>query len=171
MEASRYKSNPILYITSIISMLLSLVVFLFAFYLIPYLLIGLQYDVPEFISHISHWFEIHFALKPFVSGILIFCILILLGIIFGLISKLTSVNIENRVLHIRDESLTHKDSDPIGNEDRALWKSLKFIIQLAGLILIVFIVLKIIEFVLYVPPHNTEISHGIFQALKNKAYS
>lgn len=89
-------SNPILYAVGLIAMVLSLGLFIFSFYILPHILFGAVYDVPEFIVIVTYWYSV---IKG-VSGISLAAIVVLpyllSAAILGLIAKRLTRRVEGK---------------------------------------------------------------------------
>ena len=57
MEEDRYKTNHFLYIVGMLSMFLSLGLLAFCFFLMPHLLFGWEYDVPQAVIGLQVWLQ------------------------------------------------------------------------------------------------------------------
>jgi hypothetical protein len=89
-------NNPILYAVGLIAMVLSVSLFVFALYIVPYAIFGLVYDVPRFIILIVYWYQ---NIKGFSGISLVSTILLpffLSSGILALIAKRLTTRIDNQ---------------------------------------------------------------------------
>lgn len=98
MEQDRFAANNKLYIIGLIALLLTLFLFFFSIYILPYLIWSLNYDVPDFVSSMVAYFEDDLRYTPLNSKILTWLIFFVPGFITGYISYYISNNIDNKIL-------------------------------------------------------------------------
>lgn len=101
MEPDRYKNNHTVFIIGMISLLLSLSLLAFSFYILPFLLFGWQYDVPGFILFWRESLQTDYSLSSTLSCRLILLFYFGLACIFSLITYFSSNRIDDQIY--RDE--------------------------------------------------------------------
>jgi len=97
MEVDRYQQNHSLFIIGLLSLILCLTMLAISLYLLPHLLLGWRYDVPEFISHFRQWLTIQFALSAAGASKMIFFSFLSSAIGLGIIAYIASSRIENQI--------------------------------------------------------------------------
>lgn len=97
MEADRYQQNHKLFIIGLLSLVSSLLLLFFSLFLLPHLLLGWNYDVPEFIAYWREWITEQFAISEVWASRIIFMFFIFISIILGLIAHIASSRIEKQI--------------------------------------------------------------------------
>ncbi|MFI4918855.1 MAG: hypothetical protein ACHP65_04800 [Legionellales bacterium] len=115
MEPDRFKLHQKLYIFGIVCLLLCLTFLFLAVYILPFLIWGLHYDVPSFISYLLAFFQDSYEYSSFGSKFLLEVIFLGLGLITGLISYFISNYIDNQIYEIV----------PVLDEEEAKQRTLK----------------------------------------------
>lgn len=100
MEADRYQKNRKLFILSMLSLIVSLSLFAFSFYVLPYLVFAWRYDIPEFIVNWQVWFTEGMGFAERKANVLIFFSCFIPALIAGYISYWSSNKIENEIYGI-----------------------------------------------------------------------
>ena len=147
MEKDRYQQNHALYIISMISMILSISIFCFTAYILPFLLFGWIYDVPGFILYWQEWFQRQYGMTDFSSSGLVFLIFFVLGLMTALIAYITSNRLENEVLDIHPEN-----KDRLVRIKRDAKETASILSKIVIIVILVFIAVALFEWILYVPP-------------------
>lgn len=111
MEEDRYRTNNKLYSLGIVSLLLSLSLFAFSFYILPNLLFGWKYDTPEFIMHFREWLQWNYHLSEIAAARLTLASFFLLAIIFGVIAYIASNRVDDQIYE--DAFEKSQPSEPI----------------------------------------------------------
>lgn len=142
MEPDRYKMNHPLYIIGMISLVISLSILLFFLFMLPHLLFGVVYDVPEFIFF---WREIlisNYQLSVQYSSWLILFILGLVTFIFGMIACYASVHIDNC---IHDEKT---GSEKTKNVLPRSFDTLLMLLKLSSVLILVYFLIMALEWLM-----------------------
>ncbi|KTD62720.1 hypothetical protein [Legionella shakespearei] len=103
MEQDRYSANHKLYIVGIISLILSIGLFFFSMFILPFLIWNLHYDVPDFISHMIIYFQNKMNYSLPASKFLSWLIFFVPCLIAGYISYYISNYIDDQILGIKTE--------------------------------------------------------------------
>lgn len=98
--------NPILYGVGLLSMVLSISLFFFSLYITPYVLLGMEYAVPEFIVLVYYWYSI----VQGYSGIILLFINILPYLLSSLILGFVAKRLTNKVETKNNNLLTQTES-------------------------------------------------------------
>jgi len=98
MEQDRYKGHHKLYILGIVCLVLCLSLFFFSMYVLPFLLWGINYDVPGFVIDISTFFETVYRFSSTASSLLTWLFFFVPSLITGFISYYVSNHIDNQLL-------------------------------------------------------------------------
>ncbi|MDI9818234.1 MULTISPECIES: hypothetical protein [unclassified Legionella] len=148
MEHDRFKQNSKLFIIGIIALLISLSLFAFSFYILPYLLWNWIYEVPYFISNWQEWIKREYNFTHTGASWLIFGVFIIPAFIFGYLSYLISNYIDNRIYHMVSEELP-ETKEEVSKDVR---DTLVFFLKILILGILIFVVLTLIHRFLSVPP-------------------
>ncbi len=106
MEIDRYQQNSKLFITCMLSMIVSLTLLAFSLYLFLPLIIGWQLHLPEFIYMSREWLKSSYSITEFKAGIFLFLFIFIPALFFGFIAYLTSNMIENQIYGIEPPEQT-----------------------------------------------------------------
>ena len=147
MEPDRYQQNSKLFIIGIICLLLSLSLFAYSLYILPYLLLGWVYDVPEFIMSWQEWLKQEYNFSELSAAWLIFLTFIIPALLCGYISYRTSNEVDNEIYGIVPEK-TETEQQETSNVRETLGFGFKVIL----LIILVLVVVSLLEWLLTVPP-------------------
>lgn len=112
MEADRFNQNHTLFIICMICLVISLSLFTLAFYVVPFMIWGWHYSVPEFVFTWSQYFVETYGYTQAGSYGLVFLMLFVPALIAGLISYVCSNFIENRVLDLNVEPPPEAEKPP-----------------------------------------------------------
>ena len=94
--AQNTDANPILFGVGVLSMMLSLCLFVFTCYIIPYTVFNANYDVPEFIVIVSYWYSSVQGLSGFRLGATIILPYLLSATILAFIAQRLTKKVENQ---------------------------------------------------------------------------
>ncbi|KTD21722.1 hypothetical protein [Legionella londiniensis] len=147
MEKNRYQQNHTLYIVCMINLVISIALFSFTLYLLPFLLFGWIYDVPEFVLTWREWMELRYEMTNLAASGFIFTVFFIFGLITAFIAYITSNKIENEIFGIKTENRDREIR--IKREARETASVLSKIVMI---IILVFIAVVLLEWFLYVPP-------------------
>lgn len=146
MEADRYKHNHKLFILCMICLLMSLALFSLSLFVLPYLIWGWHYNVPEFVFTLNEWLIEYYSFTPAGAKAMVFFLLFIPAMITGFISYITSNLIENKVLDIQHVKTPDENKAP-----RELKESLGLAVKIIMMIALVIIVMFIIQWLITVP--------------------
>lgn len=147
MEYDRYEQNKSLFIASMICLLVSLTLFAFSLIILPALIWNWHYDIPEFTITFREWFRVRYGITDFSAGWLVFLCFFLPALITGLISKITSNDIENQIYNIEpQETASHVELKQDFQESMSL--GMKILLLAALVVACVFLV----EWLIAIPP-------------------
>lgn len=152
MENDRFTQNRKIFTICMISLLLSLSLFAFAFYILPNLLWDWNYDVPEIIFTWRMWFVNSYGFSERRAKGIIFLIFFIPALITGMISYFTSNQIENEILGVVKEKAVEENVVVTDFKE-----TLMFILKLIAVVLLVIICVFLIEWLLTVPPPPKEL--------------
>lgn len=139
MEPDRYQQNHALYVFGMISLVISLGMFLYSIYIFPNLVFHWRYDVPAFISYLRIWIVENYGLSTSQTSWVIMLFFLSIAFVFGFFALIASRNIENSIY---PEQATiaeahEKKAKRLKNPSRFFWKVVGVVI-LAYLATIVF---------------------------------
>ncbi|MBS0359555.1 MAG: hypothetical protein JSS53_09815 [Proteobacteria bacterium] len=81
-------SELLLFGVGVVCTISSIYVFLFILYLLPYLFLDIQYDMPGFISYFREWFIHHRNLSGYTLAIALMLPFLLISVLLGVIARL-----------------------------------------------------------------------------------
>ena len=140
MEPDRYNQNHTVYIVGILCLVASLAMIAFSLYLLPYLLFGWHYSVPEFVIAWLDQIQTSYNLSVNASEWLIFAVFFIPGLVFALIADVVSNRIDNQIYGIQAPETTRPK--PVNTESRSLLFRIVFIV------IVVFIAAQILQWTL-----------------------
>lgn len=147
MEQDRYEQNKVLFIIGMISMITSLSLFVFAFYILPMLIWNWGYDVPDFIFMWRENLRQSYSYSEAWAGFILFLIILIPAFITGVISHLISNTIDNQIHGIVKEK---KEGNKI-NVPEHVKESLGFSVKLIIILVLVVMALWFVEWLVAVP--------------------
>lgn len=106
MEKDRYQQNSKLFVIGLLCLLISLSLFAFGLYILPYLLWNLSYNVPEFVYTTREWLKEYYNFTESGASWTIILFFIIPALITGYISHLASNYIDNQIHGIEREKST-----------------------------------------------------------------
>lgn len=112
MLLSQEREDPKVYFTGVVSLFLSVALILFAIYILPFLIWGFYYDVPDFISHYLAFAEESLELSPSTSKFVVWISFIIPGFIAGYISYYISNLLDER-RRIMSEQLEDENKEDL----------------------------------------------------------
>ncbi|WED44351.1 hypothetical protein [Legionella cardiaca] len=152
MEYDRFQQNSVLFIIGMIALLLSLSLFAFAFYILPFLLFNWIYDVPEFISIWREWLREEYGFTLMGASWLMLLMFVLPALIFGFISYYASNYIDDRLYHLVPEKTNPEKQVEVR---RDIQETLGFILKILGAIILILVGISIVQWLLSVPTPST----------------
>ena len=144
MEEDRYQKNHLLFIISLVSLLISLVLFAFTLYMLPHLLFGWRYDAPEFIPFWTEWLQYQYNVSEAAASKLILFLFVLLSLIFGLITYFSSNRIENQIF---SSGLSGTNKSPIFKKSTREGVALG--LKIFFIIIIIFVAASLLQWLIY----------------------
>lgn len=146
METPRYDVNHGLFIIGLLSLVTSLALIVFSLYLLPFLLWGWHYNVPEFISFwVNHYVEQH-KFTPYGASIFVFLHFFIPGLLAGFIAYLCSNRIDDTIYGLHQSSSGSILSSGLRSETR---ESLGLGLKILILLLLVILGAGIIEWLIH----------------------
>ncbi|KTD17203.1 hypothetical protein [Legionella jordanis] len=149
MEYDRFQQNHTLFIIGIIALLISLSLFAFSFYLMPFLLFNWIYDVPQFVLVWREWLRDDFHFTVMGASWIILLLLIIPALVCGYISYFASNYIDNRIYHLVPEKKEPQQREKI---KRDMQETLVFLLKILGLVVLVLIAISVLQWILAIPP-------------------
>jgi len=138
MEQDRFGQNNKLYITGIICLVISLGLFFFSLYILPYFLWELNYGVPSFIIDMLAMFQDDYLYTVSGSKWIVWMIFFIPSLITGFISYLISNYIDNKIYGIK----SNESGEKLTAEE--IQKQIKESASLGGQILALMVVIVVI---------------------------
>ncbi|MFA5959141.1 MAG: hypothetical protein WC785_01320 [Tatlockia sp.] len=146
MEQDRYQQNALVFIIGLISLLLSLSLFAFSFYIMPYLLWSWTYSVPGTILFIREWFKETFEFTDIGASWMVFLMFIIPAVVFGYISQFSSNYLDDAIYGLKKVK-----SEKQEEIKRDVQETLSFGLKLFLLIVLVISVVLTIEWLVAKP--------------------
>lgn len=108
MEADRFKLNQKYYIVGILCLVISLALFAFSFYILPFLAFGWHYGVPDFILIWNIDMQESYKLSQTAASWLIFLGLFFPAVILAIIADILSNRIDSQIHGISNKNEVKK---------------------------------------------------------------
>jgi hypothetical protein len=100
MEPDRFKNNHALYIFGMICLLLSITLFFFSLYILPFLIWHLDYNVPPVLFYMISYLQDTYSFSPVGSKFIAWLMFFIPCMVFGVFSYFISNRIDNQIYHI-----------------------------------------------------------------------
>lgn len=154
MEYNRFKQHPKLHLTGLIFLVLSMSLFAFSIFILPFLLFDWVYDVPEFILHAREWLHREFGHEYGLASFFIFLFFFLLAVITGSIARKASVGIDQKSDEMKFEEDSVKTKKELKKEsfNKEAKESASILSKIIILIVIMIVALSVFELLLYIEP-------------------
>jgi len=148
MEYDRFQKNSTLFIIGLIALLLSLSLFAFSFYILPFLLFGWVYDVPEFVSVWREWLKLEYHFTHVAASWIILLTFIIPALICGYISYFASNYIDNRIYNVvnREDLIVSRRRQNYAQDSRVL------LLKILSLAILIIIIITLLQWFISIPP-------------------
>lgn len=150
MDRSRLGQSPTVYVLGMIALVLSIGMFLFGAYLVPNLLLGVKYAIPEFVAHLRHWLHLEYQLTDSEAEFYIVLGFFSVGALSAILAYKASNHIDNKLYLEKeiqpDESENSENMN--SNDEKTVSLTIKIIIW----ILVAIMVVSLLEWLIYIPP-------------------
>lgn len=151
------KQEDKLFFLGLFTLVLSLFLIPFGFYLLPAAWLGWQYNIPDFILNFTLWMQVTFHTTYGWAFVWVARLIFLPGIFFGVVAYLISRKLDKLKLEaegeaegIEEEDISaHKKNQKLQKETQ---DSLMLLLKIAGIAALVFIVANAVQMVLSSPP-------------------
>ncbi len=111
MEQDRFIQHQKLYVTGIVCLLLSLILFFISIYILPFLIWNLHYHVPYAIDAMINFFSDGDHYSSAVSKLFTWLVFFIPAVVAGLISYFISNYIDNQILDIGHRASLEEESE------------------------------------------------------------
>ncbi len=148
MEPDRYQQSHSLYILGMVCLLISLGTLLFLIFILPHLLLGWHYNVPEFISFWREWIIETYGMSVNYSSWIIAAFFVVLAVVFGIVAYVTSTRIENAIYPMKTQAVTVQSK----KKTKGLKDSTYFFWKVMGFVILAYIATFAFQWLLSVPP-------------------
>ncbi|HAT1922239.1 TPA: hypothetical protein JAZ42_01645 [Legionella pneumophila] len=142
MQHNIYENSK-LHILGIICLVISLGLFFFSLYIVPFLIWQLDYDIPDFVSGMIAYGEDEYYYSPATSKTLVWLIFFTPSLIMGYLSYYISNYIDKNQLKLQDESLKSMQekspSKPAGLGKDSAILGFKIVLLMVLIIAIIFL--------------------------------
>lgn len=152
MEQDRYQKNHKIFIIGLFSLLLSLSLFAFSFYVMPNLLFGWYYDVPLFVMNLVEWLQYSYNYSSGAASKLIFLVIFLSALFFAGVAYYCSNRIDNQIYSSELQSQKKTKSKRDG---------LRLALKILVISILVFIAATLLEWSIYTPPPADQSTNGV----------
>lgn len=146
MEPDRYQQNKFLFILGMACLVLSIGLFLFSMYLLPYLIWNWYYDLPEFISTLNHWLVEQKGLQDSTASWAVFLIFFIPALLLGIIADIASNRIDNKVCGIKPEEIATAPGP-----EKKWGESTKLGLKIMYLIILVIVAIAVLQWIISTP--------------------
>ncbi|TAL60575.1 MAG: hypothetical protein EPN84_09270 [Legionella sp.] len=147
MEYDRYKAHHKLYIIGILSLLGCLSLLLFSLYILPYMVWGDYYDVPEFVVSLIAFFE-DLKYSSASSHFIVWLLFFLPALICGLISYYVSNYIDDELFDIKPETPEKDNYEKQRLKRLERRESANLSLKILGLMFLIFLAIFLIQLIL-----------------------
>lgn len=144
MERDRFEENHMIFIIGMISLILSLALGTFTIFLLPNLLFGWHYDVPDIITLWKTWLQYFYQISESAASHLIFGTLGLCTLIFAFIAYYSSNRIDNQIYS--EELQLNRVSKPKESDS----ETMLLVLKILCIIVLVFIAGGLLEWSIHV---------------------
>ncbi|MBI2786043.1 MAG: hypothetical protein HYX60_06965 [Legionella longbeachae] len=145
MEQDRFEVNHKLYILGMICLVLCLGLFFFSFYILPYLIWELDYNVPLVILNLLAVLQEDYNYSVGASKVIVWLIFFLPSLITGIISYFVSNYIDNK-LYVEPPVNENKESLPPKEIGKEVKESVALGFKILGLMIVIIIILFLLQF-------------------------
>lgn len=145
MEKDRYGYNHKLYIAGIISLIIALALLFFSLYMLPFLVLGFKYDVPDFVGELIRYFIEEHHYSPLASKALTWIIFFIPSIIAWYVSSYISNYIDIHVLGL-DKEVNTEEQRQLNEQSREdLKESFSLALKIIMLMLVIIIAIFLLQ--------------------------
>lgn len=146
MEPDRFKQNHGAYIFGLICLFLSIGLFAFSLFLLPYLFFSMQYNVPFFVIEFSTILQEQYEISSSGVAWVICFVLDFPAVILFVIADVLSNRIDKQIYGIQNHKETSNQTQSVRHVDAAETRNL--VIRILLLLLVVFIVARFFNWVI-----------------------
>lgn len=138
-----------LHIIGIICLVVSLGLFFFSFYIVPYLIWQLDYDIPDFIMDMISYGEDEFFYSSTISRLIVWLLFFIPSLVTGYIAYYISNYIDKKKLHLEKKSeeqpQQESSSQPSGSARDSAMLGFKIILLMILIIAAIFLLQALIN--------------------------
>ncbi|KGP63817.1 membrane protein [Legionella norrlandica] len=149
MQGNMYENSK-LHIVGIICLVISLGLFFFSIYIIPYLIWGLYYDVPDFVSNMISYAEDQYYYSTATSRVIVWLIFFVPSLITGYFSYYISNYIDKKNLKLTEEfeekAQEELKSKSLGQIRDSTILGIKIILLMILILAVIFLLQTLISF-------------------------
>ena len=146
MEPDRYKQNHVAYISGLVCLFLSIGLFAFSLFLLPYLFFSMQYNVPFFVIEFSTILQEQYEISSSGVAWVICFVLDFPAVILFVIADVLSNRIDKQIYGIQNHKETSNQTQSVTHVDATETRNL--VIRILLLLLVVFIVARFFNWVI-----------------------
>jgi hypothetical protein len=142
MEYDRFASNSKLYVLGMICLIVCLALFFFSLFILPYLIWGLNYDIPVFIMSFLYYLQDEYEYSIGASKIIVWLAFFVPCLITGIISEFVSNFIDSNIdkEDIQKHVVTEKKISGQVKE------SVQFGLKILSLMIVIIILILFLQF-------------------------
>ena len=150
MDDLRHPKSETLFIIGLVSLISGFSLLLFSLYLVPNLLFGWHYSLPDFFMNWSNWMQYSFNYSDDGASKMLLLICFVVSIVLVLIAYLTSIMMDKQ-LYVQNntDELQPKKDKKLSHEGLDLG------LKLFVIIIFVFILAAVFEWIIYTPPSQS----------------
>ncbi len=139
MEPDRYQHSPKVYIIGMVCMIVSMGLFGLGAYILPNVIFGLIYSIPDFIFDWTNLVQIAYGLNEKKAGWLVLAIIFLLGFLASIVTYAVSNRLDNEIYDIQTDKT---DDEDISEK----WKDTgPLILKIIFILVLVFTIAKLFQ--------------------------
>ena len=143
MASNRYNQNSGNYLIGMICLFAGLMLFCYSAYVLPYLMFGWHYSLPDFILNWASMMKTEYDFNRFYVGCIIFFSFFTPGLILFFIAGLISNHLESDLIEKPPE-----EEKIVLTRDSEKYKSLRLSLKMLGLLILVVIFVRLLEWVI-----------------------
>lgn len=148
MEPDRYQQHHLAYISGVICLFVSIGLFAFSLYLLPYLFFSWQYSVPAIVTNFSAILQDKYAVSTSGLAWVICFVLDFPALILFVIADVLSNRIDTQIYRNQGSELIHVRAVQPVIKDATEVDSKRLVVKIVLLIIIIFIIAQFFHWVI-----------------------
>ncbi|HAU3942032.1 TPA: hypothetical protein ACT96X_002943 [Legionella pneumophila] len=149
MEHSWYDNNNKLFVLGIICLIIFLVLFFFSIFIMPFLIWGLHYNVPDFVSNMIAYLEDKYYYSLPTSKTLVWLVFFIPSLIAGYLSYYISLYIDKKNFlkekSIKEEQVKENSSETNEQIKESASLGFKILILMVAILVVLFLLQEFVK--------------------------